>query len=145
MIVYADTSGLAKKYIQEAGSSQVIQFLSKAEYLMTSALTELELAATFEFAKRLHRLDFPSYRKVIQALEKDLREQSITLVDIDSEVLHLAKKLIKIRRLRSPDAIQLATAIVIKKDLDSLQFLVADQVLIEAARLEGLKCLDVGE
>jgi len=64
-------------------------------------------------------------------------------IEVDDEVINLAKGLVTRRALRAYDAIQLASAMILNKDrkkakLDPLVFISADNSLNTAGELEGL-------
>lgn len=144
MLLYADTSALMKKYIHESGTDRLLDLLAEAEFLFTSALTELELIAGLQGMKKMHRLDSPSCRKIAASMDQDLLRGSISVVGISQEVVSLSRRLIKQRQLRAPDAIQLSSALLTRRRSHTpTHFLCADQKLLDAARLEGLRCLDV--
>ena len=144
MIIYSDTSALAKRYLEEPGSHVVREYLDDAEYRYTSAFTELELIAAIEFSKRLRRINSPEYRTITVRLTADFHQGLLSLIDINDKILQRAISMIRVRGLKAPDAIQLATALALNKRLaHSLHFLCADQPLLTAARKEGLRCRDV--
>ncbi len=144
MIYYIDTSALAKKYVLEPGSEGLLQFLLEANYLLTSFLSELETLATLERAKKMHRLDSPALRQTIKFFEKEIDSGEIVLIPFDAAIHKIAKRLVRQRHLRAPDAIQLATALSLGPLFKERSiFLGADQLLLDAARLEGLRCYDV--
>jgi predicted nucleic acid-binding protein len=144
MILYSDTSALAKCYLEESGSDTVRRFLEEAELRLTSAMTQLELVATIELAKRIRRINSPSYRSQVAALNKDFNSGTLSFMEISSEILKRAIPFIRVHRLKAPDAIQLATAIEGSKSYQGeLHFLCADHALLDAARREGLRCKDV--
>lgn len=143
MICYADTSALVKKYILESDSEWARAILEQCEIVWTSALTDLELVSAVERAKRERRIDSPTYRDIVAAIDKSLLQKSISLIAISTDILRYAKRLIKQRRLRVQDAIQLASALVLDRRSPSpITFLCADRLLLEAARLEGVRCLN---
>jgi hypothetical protein len=144
VIYYIDTSALAKKYVLEPGSERLLKFLAEADNLLTSFLTELETLATLERAKRMRRIDSPALRQAIQFFEKEIDLGEIVLIPFDATTHKIAKRLVKQRHLRAPDAIQLATALSLGSLFKERSiFLGADQLLLDAARLEGLRCYDV--
>lgn len=144
MIVYADTSVLVKCYLEEPGSARVREYLESAQLRMTSALTQLELVAAVEFAKRIRRINSPDYRTQIAAMQTDINTGALSLLDMHPSILKRAIALIRLHQLKSPDAIQLATALdANKRYRDALSFLCADRTLLAAARKEGLRCRDV--
>lgn len=146
MIAYIDSSALVKKYIAEIGSDNLRGLLRHTSSLITSLLTELEMTAFFERSKRESRLDSSLYRQITAAFEKDSRTGNIGFIAIREEIMQTAKRLIKQRRLRVQDAIQLSSALIALKSAGQiLHFICADHFLLDAARIEGLKCYDVSK
>lgn len=146
MILYGDTSALAKLYLDEAGSGYVKNILEEVPCVFTSVLTHLELVCAIEIAKRIRRITSPIYRTQAAVLDSDILRGMLTLLDVNSKILKRALPLIRVRRLRSPDAIHLATALELNKRVSGdLHFLCADHALLDAARMEGLRCKDVSK
>ncbi len=144
MICYADTSALIKRYLVEAGSEALAQQLQSVPLLMTSSLTELEIWSAFERAKRVRRIDSPTYRRLATDFSREMNTGFIALVPINPSIHSNAIRAIRQRRLRAPDAIQLATALSFQTASSrDVTFVCADHALLVAARLEGLKCVDV--
>lgn len=144
MILYADTSVLVKCYLEEPGSTRVREYLESAQLRVTSALTQLELVAAIECAKRMRRINSPNYRTQIAAIQADVGTGTLSLLDIYPPILKRALSLIRLHKLRSPDAIQLATALdANKRSRGAFYFLCADRPLLTAASKEGLRCRDV--
>lgn len=143
MIAYIDSSALAKRYISEEGSGAIHSIFEETDYMETSAITELEITGLFERAKREHSLDSPTHRKVMHYFQGDIYNGTLSLVHPSAESWKLAKRLIQQRRLRVLDAIQLATAIASNKRLGGdVDFICSDEQLLEAAKLEGLRCVN---
>ncbi len=143
MISYLDTSALAKYYHDEPGSTRMQQLISQEGRIVTSALTELELTSFAERLKRERQIDSPAYHLVHRSIEKDIHSGKIGLVEIEAAILKNALRLIRQRRLKVQDSIQLATALAVHKRSDgSMDFVCSDRALLEAARLEGLRVID---
>lgn len=144
MIYFIDTSALAKKYLAETESEKLLSLLKDISYLFVSALTELEIISTIQIAKKTRRLDSPGYRKASLMAERDFSGELITLIDINQPILTTAKKLAKLRQLKAPDAIQLATVLELNNlSSASIPFVCCDHFLLEGAKLEGLKTIDL--
>lgn len=144
MIGYIDSSALVKRYVGEPGSEHVEGLFHEVITMMTSAITELELVSFAERARRESKMNSPEYRRVIAAFERDFQEGAISLLAIDQNVLRNASRLIRQRRLRVQDAIQLASALSSHQSIGGeMAFICADRHLLQAARLEGLKCLEI--
>lgn len=144
MIVYVETSALVKCYLNESGSEQVESYLQDAEVRLSSGLTHLELVAAIELAKRIRRINSAEYRTKMAAINADITSGRISFLGVSASVLRRAIPLIRVHRLRAPDAIQLSTTIETGKLYEGeLHFLCADHALLDAARSEGLQCKDV--
>lgn len=144
MIIYVETSALVKCYLDEPESGIVNELMEDAELRITSALTQLELIAAIEFAKRIRRINSPAYRTKTAALNADIRVERVSFLDVSPSVLKRGISLIRVHRLKSPDAIQLATALEGNRRYEGeISFLCADRALLVAARAEGLRCKDV--
>lgn len=143
MIIYFETSVLVKCYLDEPESGYVNEIMEGAEFRITSALTQLELVSAIEFAKHIRRINSPVYREKSAALNADVGAERVVFLSITPSILKRAIPLIRVHRLKSPDAIQLATALNAQKEYQGdIQFLCADRALLGAARREGLRCKD---
>ena len=128
MIVYVDTSVLAKTAVEEAESSAVLAFLaplSTAE-VWSSALTRTELV------RAVRRVD---PQRVPMALDRLAKTSFIAL---DRRLLDAAAAL-EPPSLRSLDALHVASALRIQEDLDAV--LTYDERIADAARDHGLAVL----
>lgn len=144
MIIYIETSALVKCYLDEPESDQVNAYLEDAEVRLSSGLTQLELVAAIELAKRIRRINSPEYRVKMAAINADIAAEKVSFLSVSAMILKRAIPLIRVHQLRAPDAIQLSTAIESNKLYkDELHFLCADHALLGAARSEGLRCKDV--
>lgn len=142
MILYCDTSALLKHYIEEAETAAVRKRIASSQQIVTSLITELEFASAVERLKQERRLDSPAYRVAFSALDKDIQRGLIGLMGFSTEISKNAKRIIRQRRLRFPDAIQLASALETEKEYGQIDFATFDHKLLEAAKFEGLKCVD---
>ncbi|MBN8869447.1 MAG: type II toxin-antitoxin system VapC family toxin [Solirubrobacterales bacterium] len=123
--VYADTSALAKLFLREAEGPALEVYLDSNELtLVSSQLSEVELV------RAVSRVDVG---KVSRA--RDLLA-SIVLLPITSSVRKAAGDLFP-GRVRSLDAIHLATALEIKADLNGL--LTYDDQMAKLAEEAALK------
>lgn len=142
MILYCDTSALLKHYIEEAETAAVQKRIASSRQIVTSLITELEFASAVERLKQERRLDSPAYRAAFSVLDRDIQRGFIGLMGVSPEISRNAKRIIRQRRLRVPDAIQLASALETEKECGHIDFATFDHKLLEAAKFEGLKCVD---
>ncbi len=122
-MIYIDTSALAKFPLDEAESDALADYLRAATSLASSALTRTELLRTV----RLHRPD----RLEVAAAEL----RAISLIPIGEDVLTRASGLDP-AGLRTLDAIHLASALLLGRELEAL--VAYDERLLEAAAAHGI-------
>lgn len=122
-MIYVDTSALLKLIKSEAGSEAVAAFLHDETELVSSALLAVEArrGAMRNAPEKLPRLDILLTR--------------VDMVEISGPVIESASRLPD-PLLRSLDAIHLATALLIREEVDVL--LTYDARLAQAARAHGI-------
>jgi hypothetical protein len=130
-LYYADTSAVIKLLVDETHSKAFAAFYddrSDAEWV-SSALLRIEV--TRAVTRAMPAL-LPEARDLLRAF---------TCIAIDDEIIDAAMNEPD-RRLRSPDAIHLATARVLAPELDGL--ISYDDRLVKAAQDAGLPALSPG-
>ena len=137
MWAYFDTSALVKRYVNEAGRREVLQLLGRHE-CVASAVLPVELRSAL--GRRVSEGSLEASR-VPQILKHVMADRPYwTLVEIGTEVLGAAEKLVAIHPLRTLDAIHIASAQVFAAGVSAsdLMFVSADRRQIEAAAVIGL-------
>ena len=109
MILYGDTSALAKLVMDEPGTAEMFSSVNNAELLVSVAIAYVELRAAVAAALREARLPSARRNAIILSLE-DLW-QSMTEIPIDGSLLRDAGDLAESMRLRSYDAVHLAAVV----------------------------------
>jgi uncharacterized protein len=136
VIRYLDASALAKRYVDEAQSENVRRLLTGAR-LSTCRLTEVEVTSALVRRAREGSLSERERDRGIAALRTDLA--ALTLVELVPEVTALAGDLLRRHPLRGADAVQLASALVLRRRAGTpVELLAFDQRLNQAAAKEGL-------
>jgi uncharacterized protein len=122
-LIYVDTSALLRLVFPDPTTPALQELLDGDDQLVSSSLMRVEARrATMRRApRRLPRVD--------------LLLDRIDIIGIDDAVIESAGRLPDLL-LRSLDAIHLATALLIRADVDSL--LTYDEHLAEAARTHGI-------
>lgn len=128
-MIYVDSSALVKLVLPEAESSSMIEFTAKFDTLVTSTIGAIE----FRRAVKRH------YAQQLWAVERVLAE--MTILELSHEVRRTAE-LLEPTILRTLDAIHLASALVIREELEA--FVAYDERLLEAARLAGIPTASPG-
>lgn len=138
MNLYADTSALVKKYIQESGSEQVIVFFERFSFIGTTVLTQVELAAALAKASRS---GWVGEAGVSQAWQDFLSHwPAYTRLPITTRVIERAASLAWRYGLRAYDSLHLASAQVWQELAGGeIVFACFDKNLSKAAASEGLQ------
>ncbi len=138
MKLFFDTSALIKKYIIEDGSKKVDELMNKAESIIVSVITEIEVYSTFKrllIEKAINEID---YKTLLNEFEIDYPYYSHVI--FDNLITSNAKLLIDKYQLTTLDSIQLGTALLLKDEID--YFVVCDLKLVKAGKTEGLKIIN---
>ena len=125
MNLFLDSSALVKRYLSEEGATLIRRSMSDADHWLASQLTFVEclraVSAEPSAGERV-RSEWPRFQ--VLAVSQSVCERAVDLAGR--------------RRLRSLDAIQLASAMTASHDLTFATF---DRRLHAAARAEGLTTL----
>jgi predicted nucleic acid-binding protein len=137
-VPFADTSALAKWYLNEEQSDRFASFMVRAGGAAISRLTVAEMRSLLN--RRLRAKDFSSrvHRDIVHAFERDIQLRYLEvypLEDLQAQraiaILHEVPGI----PIRTLDALQLATALELKADLVAT----ADRVMARAGRKLGLQ------
>lgn len=106
MIVYADTSALAKLVIDEDGTTEMRSVRATAETIFSAAIAYVELRAAAGAALRTSRI-LPTQREALVGSVEELWD-AVSPVPINEPLLRKAGELAEQMRLRAYDAVHLA-------------------------------------
>ena len=133
---YFDTSALVKRYVDEAGRREVLQLLRRYQ-----CVTSVVLAVEFRSALRRRVTDRSlEARRVPEILKRFTADREFwALVEVTSEVLDAAERLVAGHPLRTLDAIHVASSQLFAARLASqLTFVSTDARQAAAASAVGL-------
>ena len=133
MRVYFDSSALAKRYVEEAGTAQVLEWCERATELALSVIAVPELISAFCRLKREGKLTGAQYRQLKNDLMSDLTDALVC--DTTPEVVQQAVAVLEASPLRGMDALHIGAALACRADL----FVSADAKQCAAAKALGLK------
>ncbi len=140
-MTYLDTSALVKHFVAEKGSDRVREIVSAGEPAATSKIGYAEVHVALARRRREGGLSTRQYTTACRNFEANW--QTYVKVDLQDEVLLLARDLIKRRPLRGFDAIHLASALTLGRELgEPMTFIAADARLLDAAEAEKLRVLN---
>ena len=138
MNFYFDTSALMKKYIDETGSDCVVSLMKDADEIFLSLITEIEAHSTCRRLLAEKAISEKDYENLIRELDTDF--QYYTFIPLDETVTRIARSLVNTHQLRSLDSIQLASAILIRDEIDAV--VVCDDRIIRAGEGEGVNVIN---
>mgnify|MGYP001603729939 CR=1 FL=1 len=133
MNVFFDSSALAKRYVEEAGSDRVQDILSSATSLTISVLCISEITSALCRRRRERKLSQQQYMSAKQALFADIEDMSI--VNLTDQVIIRAVEILEKWPLRSSDSIHVASA----AEWSAQLFVSADERQCAAARAYALQ------
>jgi predicted nucleic acid-binding protein len=142
MILYLDTSALAKRYLAEVGGPDVRQWISQARPIATGIITRAELAAAIHRAGRLGWINAVESAAALSLFraEWDL----LGRLPVSEATVRRADELAGRHGLRGFDAIHLACALLFQEALgEAVTMATYDRLLWQAASAEGLAVLPV--
>jgi predicted nucleic acid-binding protein len=137
MILYLDSSALAKRYLVEARSAEVERVIVSADRAGTAMISRAEVSAALAKAVRMN---WVAREQALKALTEFQRQwASLFRLHIRETTVERADGLAWQFGLRGYDAVHLACAVLWQEAVsDSVTVATFDQPLWEAARLAGL-------
>jgi predicted nucleic acid-binding protein len=136
-VTYLDTSALVKRFVSEAGSSDVQILMTGGEPVASATIAYVELYSGLTRRHREGVLSQLQYRLACRRVERDWT--ALIKVELRAEILSSARGLIQRHGLRAFDAIHLASALGLQAAANEpVTFVAADQRLLRAAAGERL-------
>jgi hypothetical protein len=132
MKLLVDTSSFAKRYIQEAGSEQLDEFLQQASELAVCVIMVPELISALNRRLREGALTREQYQRAKKYLLNDVRDA--TVLQLTPAVISRSVSLTENSVLRAMDALHVACALEWKADL----FVTSDKRQFDSAVNAGL-------
>src|SRR5919108_1041696 len=136
---YFDTSALAKRYVEEVGSTwvQVLVAQQSGQTIYTSVLTQPEIISALQRRVRERSIEAHQAQELAQQVVEHMT-QSYTLAAITPPIITQACALLHRHPLRAYDALHLACALAVREaiaqqQLAGLVFVGADAALLAAA------------
>jgi predicted nucleic acid-binding protein len=141
-LLYTDSSVLVKKYIQEAGSADLLSLLASVDNVAVSAVAYAETMAAFHRKHREKGISAAQLQTAQEALRRDWR--TLAHVPVTDALGPLVEELLAQSPLRGFDAIHLASALLLHRRFAAsadgvLSFAAADRRLLDAATKAGLR------
>ena len=115
MILYLDTSALLKKYFQEPESAVVIDRWKEATGIVTSSVAYAETLASFYRKNREVTIHAKTFAEILDSFQRDWK--SFIRVEVSDDLNETIDKIVRDYPLRGFDAIHLASALIIHKNV----------------------------
>jgi predicted nucleic acid-binding protein len=116
VILYTDSSALAKRYVSEPGSRDVQALLRDAEVVGTALIARAEVSAAVARLVRMGALRRPEGESIVEAFRKDWLE--LLAIGLTEAVIAEADILAWEQSLRGYDAVHLASALAWQRGLE---------------------------
>lgn len=137
MIVYLDASALVKRYVSEAGSTEVNTLIAGTSAVGTAAVSRAEVASALAKAVRMKLLSRKEAASALRFFNSEW--ESLIRLQLTEVLISHAATLAWEHGLRGYDAVHLAAAIFWQDMLgDSVTLASYDRQLWEAAKTTGL-------
>ncbi|MBI4499141.1 MAG: type II toxin-antitoxin system VapC family toxin [Chloroflexi bacterium] len=145
-LFYVDTSALVKRYRVEQGTDVVnllFQDLLPEDRFYTSFLTALEMSSAFYRLVGAGQLREIEARQVLARFRRDLLDEFHVWL-LTNDVVAAAEPLVETYRLRTADALHLASALAVIGLVPTTPAVMvsSDRELLRAATAAGLTVLD---
>jgi predicted nucleic acid-binding protein len=141
-VIYFDTSALIKRFVEEKGSALVQSMVQSGEAVATAKIAYAEVFAGLTRKVREGNLAEAQYDLACRQFETDWH--AYIRVELNDDLLFLARDLIRKHGFRGFDAVHLASALVLSGAInEEVSFAAADRRLLRAAAAEGLRAVNV--
>ena len=138
MNCYFDTSALIKKYVNEEGSEEVVALLEKSNKVIVSPATFIECASVLKRLRAAGAITASQTHNILEEIERDAAY--FDHIPFDSRLENASVRVVLDHNLRTLDAIQLASALLRKSEID--RFVSCDKKLLDAAKKEKFRVED---
>jgi predicted nucleic acid-binding protein len=137
MIAYLDASALVKRYVAEAGSTEVNRLISEAEALGTAIISRAEVSAALAKAVRVKAVSRGAGTSAVRAFTADW--DNLIRLQLTEVLVARAAALAWEHGLRGYDGVHLATALFWYETLDEVVTVATyDRELWKSAKISGL-------
>jgi predicted nucleic acid-binding protein len=141
-VIYLDTSALVKRFVNEKGSALVQSLVRGTNAVATAKIAYAEIFAGLARKLREGNLSKAQHSVACRQFESDW--QAYVRVELQDDILVLARDLIQRHPLKGFDAVHLASALGLQIALaEEIRFAAADKNLLKAAQAEKLEPINV--
>ncbi len=133
MVVFIDTSSLAKRYVKEYGSSQIDTFYSKSYIISISSITSIEMISVFNRKLKNQSISNETFTLAYNNFRCEL--PNYNSLPFTENTISTAINCLNKYHIKTLDALQLASAIICTPEL----FISSDKKLFDFAS-NALNC-----
>ncbi len=137
-MLFLDASALVKRYVEEDGSSFVLDAMAEQPTAI-SRLSATEVVSAL--CRRCREGDIRIEQREAAMLALDAERSAFHVVEHTEEITARAATLLRRYPLRASDSVQLASCMLLADELGEARLVAFDDRLIGAARAEGIECL----
>ncbi len=127
MVVFLDTSALAKRYIGEAGTVDVNNYFISSNSFILSPITPIEFSSMIYRRLRDKSIPLEAINEILAVWQKE--QPFFQYISFNPDIVQTAILVIERIGIKTLDAIQLASAYTSQSD----EFVTADKALFRAA------------
>jgi predicted nucleic acid-binding protein len=133
MLTFFDSSAFAKRFIEETGSDEIEKICLESDSIALSSICFPEIISALNRRLRENNLSKKEYLLIKNRMLEEF--DSLEIINVVAEVIAKSISLLEKNKLRTLDAIHIASALIWKAEL----FVSADKRQILAAKKAGLK------
>jgi uncharacterized protein len=140
MILYLDTSALVKRYLVEAGSANVAQWINQSRPVSTSLITRAEMGAAITKAVRMNLINPDQGQYALNWFRTEW--ETLGRLPIHEATVQGADELACRYGLRGYDVVHLACALIYREGLgEQVSLATYNRLLRQAGQAESLGVL----
>ncbi len=140
-MIYFDSSALVKKYVQEAGSEEVLALAAGEELLLSSKLAYPEILSGLGRKRREQGITEKDFKTAIELFEADWA--AFLVIEFQDDLLTFIKQMCLRHALKGADLVHLASAVWFRKMArEKVTFVASDAQLLRAAKAEKLEIIN---
>ncbi|MBL8025698.1 MAG: type II toxin-antitoxin system VapC family toxin [Fibrobacteres bacterium] len=133
MKLFFDTSAFIKRYIEEAGSSEIESLCGKADDVAVSMLLPVEAVSAITRLHEEKKITVQQMKAIKSALFSDIKD--ITLVQLSTSAITFSIRTIESSHIKTLDAVHIGCAMEYVPDY----FVTSDKQQAVSARKAGLQ------
>jgi len=142
---FLDSSALVKRYVEETGTTRMVELITSDELLVVARLAQVEIVATAVRRAKANEIEPDDLIAMLQVVDHEFRSR-FEIIELGGATIARSIDVAQVHALKAADSIQLASALLAtSSDQRQPIFVSADVELNEAARSEGFQIETPGQ